>query len=235
MSTPVSKVLLLPGLDGTGRLFAPLQNALAEKLDTTAIAYGDERVFEEYVETVGARLADAGTILIGESFSGPIALSLMARFPTRIRCAVLCATFAVSPLRSLCSASGVVPTWAFRPGALRRTLIHYFGLNGELHHSIVPEIMEVARSVQGAITKSRLTLLSQVDMRPLLRSLQHPVMHLQASHDRVVGNHLSRQLVGGLPKVDSRIIRGPHMLAQTRPAECAAAILDFLDSLNVTE
>ncbi|MDP1929867.1 MAG: alpha/beta hydrolase [Gammaproteobacteria bacterium] len=222
------KVLLLPGLDGTGRLFAPLQAALAGNLDTTAIAYGDERLLEDYVETVAANMADADTVLIAESFSGPVALALMSRFPSQIRCAVLCATFAVSPLRFLCGVAGMLPTWVFQASPLRGTLIRHFALNSEIHHDIVPEVMAVVRSVPDAVTKSRLKMLSRVDLRPLLSSIKHPVLCLRASDDRVVNNMLCRQLMDGLPNVDASTIRGPHMLAQTRPTECARAILLFL-------
>lgn len=227
----VKRVLLLPGLDGTGRLFAPLQAELAEDLETTAIRYTDERVFEEYLQTVAGRMADTGNILMAESFSGPIALALLSRFPSRIRCAVLCATFAVSPFRNLCHAARLVPVWSFRSSPLRRSLIRHFGLNGELHHSIVPEVIDAADGVPGVVTKSRLSVLSQVNMLPLLSGIQHPILILQASHDRVVSRRLGRQLIDGLPRAQMRIIEGPHMLMQTRPAECATAIRDFLHTL----
>lgn len=223
-------MLLLPGLDGTGRLFAPLQAALTEDFDAFAIAYGDEFRFEEYVETVAGTMSDTGNVLFAESFSGPIALALMRQFPMRIRCAVLCATFAVSPFRTLCRAAGMVPTWGFRSGSLRRNLIRRFALNGEMHHAIFPEMLEVIDSVPTTVTRSRLELLSQVDMRPILTEIHQPVLYLQASRDRVVGPRLSRQLIDGLPQVDARIFDGPHMLAQTRPHDIALAIEGFLQT-----
>lgn len=234
-SVSVQRILLLPGLDGTGRLFAPLQAALSESIEAVAIAYSDERRFEEYVETIAGRMSDTGNVLFAESFSGPIALALIHQFPSRIRCAILCATFAVSPFRTLCRAAGIVPTWGFRSGSLRHNLIRHFALNGEMHHAILPEILDVTDSVPAAVTRSRLELLSQLDMRPILTEIRQPVLYMQASRDRVVGQWLSRQLIEGLPEVDARIIAGPHMLAQTRPRECARAIEEFLLNSHVMQ
>ncbi|OGT72765.1 MAG: hypothetical protein A3H44_07180 [Gammaproteobacteria bacterium RIFCSPLOWO2_02_FULL_57_10] len=222
------RLLLLPGLEGTGRLFAPLQAALADDIEIVVIAYRDEQTLEEYVQSVANRMADTNNVLIAESFSGPIALALLSRYPSRIRCAVLCATFAVSPLRTFCRAARFMPTWGFRTSPLRRALIRLFALNGETHQPIVQEIMAVTGSVPAAVTKSRLAVLSQIDLRPVLASIHLPVLYLQASRDRVVSRRLSRQVIEGLPRVEARVIDGPHMLAQTRARECANAIKEFL-------
>lgn len=221
-------LLLLPGLEGTGRLFTPLQAALADEFEIVVIAYRDEQTFDEYVQSIASQMADTDNVLIAESFSGPIALALLARYPTRIRCAVLCATFATSPFRTFCSLARLIPTWAFRSGPLRRTLIRRFALNGETHHEILQEIMDVTSSVPAYMTKSRLAVLSLIDLRPVLNSIHHPVLYLQASRDRVVSKRLSHQLIEGLSSVNVRVIDGPHMLAQTRPRECANAIKEFL-------
>ena len=223
-----TRLMLLPGLEGTGRLFAPLQAALADDVEIVVIAYRDEQVFDEYVESVASRMADIDNVLVAESFSGPIALTLLSRYPSRLRCAVLCATFSTSPFRTFCSLARLVPSWAFRAGPLRRALIRRFALNGETHHEIVQEIMDVTSSVPAAMTKSRLAVLSQIDLRPILAKIHHPILYLQAGRDRVVSKRLSHQLLEGLTSVNVRVIDGPHMLAQTRPLECASAIRNFL-------
>src|SRR5687767_13530285 len=94
-------LVLLPGFDGTGKLFGPLQAALGTDVVSRTVRYDAERSLEDYIDTVTRILPQENAVLVAESFSGPVALSLLARHPTRIKCAVLCATFAVSPFRSL--------------------------------------------------------------------------------------------------------------------------------------
>ena len=72
-------MILMPGFDGTGELFSPLIAALPPTHRPTVIRYRDETKFDDYLETASAALPDHGAILIAESFSGPIALGLMAR------------------------------------------------------------------------------------------------------------------------------------------------------------
>lgn len=55
-----------------------------------------------------------------------------------------------------------------------------------------------------------------------------PVLFLQPTRDRIVSDRLSRQLRQALPRVKVQRIDGPHLLLQSRPAQCAAAITGFL-------
>lgn len=72
-------MILMPGFDGTGELFSPLIAALSPHHRPTVIRYRDERTFDDYIDTASAALPERDAILIAESFSGPIALGLMAR------------------------------------------------------------------------------------------------------------------------------------------------------------
>lgn len=90
------KLVLLPGMDGTGRLFAPLLSRLDDRLEPVVIAYpGHEQLdYDQLHEFVRARLPKGEPfILLGESFSGPVAITLAATAPTGLCGLILCATF----------------------------------------------------------------------------------------------------------------------------------------------
>jgi pimeloyl-ACP methyl ester carboxylesterase len=131
------QLVLLPGFDGTGELFGPLQAALGEDVASAAVRYDAERSINEYIDSVARILPRENAVLVAESFSGPIALSLLARYPARIRCAVLCATFSVSPFRSLTRAAGYVPTFFFTPTRMQKPLLRGFCLNGESDEAVL--------------------------------------------------------------------------------------------------
>ena len=76
---------LLPGFDGTGELFGPLQAALGNDVVANAIRYEAEHSFEDYVDSVARILPRENAVLVAESFSGPVALSLLERYPDRIK------------------------------------------------------------------------------------------------------------------------------------------------------
>ena len=221
-------LILLPGLDGTGELFAPLLQALDENVTTTVVRYGAELTFDEYVESAGKVLPEQ-CVLIAESFSGPVAIAVAARHPQKIRRLVLCATFAASPFRALLSAVRFVPARLFRPNLLLPTIVNYFCFSGT-SVSVRPSPVAVVSTVPPAIMRARLACLAKVDVRPLLPRIATPTLYLRASTDRIVSSRLSRELTSQLPNVTITEIDGPHLLLQTRPRECAAAIATFVQT-----
>ncbi|WP_283190454.1 hypothetical protein [Pseudomonas sp. PMCC200344] len=97
-STPT--LVLLPGMDGTGELFAAFASSMEREFDTLIITYPPniplsytalESLVRESLPT------DRPFVLLGESFSGPIAISLSARQPPQQLGLVLCGTFARNP------------------------------------------------------------------------------------------------------------------------------------------
>lgn len=80
-----------------------------------------------------------------------------------------------------------------------------------------------------AIMRARLACLGTVDVRPLLNRVAAPVLYLRASQDRIVSARLGRELTSQLSNVTVAEIKGPHLLLQARPRECAAAISKFIE------
>ncbi|WP_161830311.1 alpha/beta fold hydrolase [Steroidobacter agaridevorans] len=222
------QLVLLPGFDGTGELFWPLRAALGEDVASATVRYDAERSLDEYIDSVARILPHENAVLVAESFSGPVALSLFARYPARIKCAVLCATFAVSPFRTLTHAARYMPTFLFTPTRMQKPLLRGFCLNGEGDDALVDRAASVVRSLSAATIRNRLRVLSGIDVTALLPRITAPVLYLQATRDRIVSDRLSRQLTQALPRATVQQIDGPHLLLQSRPAECATAIKRFL-------
>ena len=93
------KVVLLPGLDGTGRLFAPLLRALPG-LEPIVVSYPCREVLDVQglLHVIEGALPTEPYILVAESFSGPLAVRVAARRPLGLRGLVLVASFVRSPL-----------------------------------------------------------------------------------------------------------------------------------------
>src|ERR1700722_15702641 len=102
-------LVLLPGLDGSGVMFRPLLSYLPKEILSIVVSYppGEVRSYDELLPLVLAAIpADFPVILLGESFSGPLAIMAAAKYPPGLIGVVLCATFVRNPV------------W-FRPGWLR--------------------------------------------------------------------------------------------------------------------
>src|SRR5262245_5039352 len=93
----MAKLILMPGMDGTGELFAPFLDALGDSIESCVLQYPTHEPlrYSELLPRVRAELPHSGSfVLLGESFSGPLALMLAAEQPAGLCGVVLCASFA---------------------------------------------------------------------------------------------------------------------------------------------
>jgi pimeloyl-ACP methyl ester carboxylesterase len=93
-------LVLLPGLDGTGQLFAEFVKVLGPHIDTLVVPYPKDRAlgYDELETLVLAALPTAGPfVVLGESFSGPLAIRIAARAPPGLAAVILSASFAKNP------------------------------------------------------------------------------------------------------------------------------------------
>ncbi|MGH3626194.1 MAG: hypothetical protein ACRDRL_01935, partial [Sciscionella sp.] len=70
-------------MDGTGDLFAPLIDALGDNIPCSVVRYPDESLDYAGHEAIAraALPANGPYVILGESFSGPIAVSIAASEP----------------------------------------------------------------------------------------------------------------------------------------------------------
>ena len=119
-------LVLLPGLDGTGKLFADFLKALDLGVRTRVVPYPPDVPlgYDELEPLVRAALPAQGAfVLLGESFSGPLAIRIAARPPPGLTGLILCVTFASNPYPRLAWARRLaafiplksVPRWIRAP------------------------------------------------------------------------------------------------------------------------
>jgi pimeloyl-[acyl-carrier protein] methyl ester esterase len=227
---PSPVLILLPGLDGTGKLFTEFLKMLDPSIGTTIVSYPNDVPlgYDELETVVSAALpADRPFILLGESFSGPLAIRIAARQPAWLAGLILCVTFASNPY-----------PWA---GAWARPLAAYLPLKslprwiraplmwGSSSPNRAPRQSERAMAqVSAAVIRHRIAALLAVDEISSLPKISVPALVLCATRDRVVSEAATRRLMHGIAHAQRVDIEGPHLLLQTCAAQCAAAVLSFM-------
>ena len=224
-------LILLPGLDGTGLMFGPFLAAL-EGVDTQVVRYPSALTsYPACLHFVRTQLPrERPFLLLGESFSGPVALALAAERPAGLQALVLCGTFARSPrprLARLAPLLGLLPARRLPERILRWILLGTWA---------TPELVALARAMgaeasPGAM-KARLRAVAAVDHTALLARIQVPALALAGSRDRLVPRTALGWLRAHLPGLDVVTLDGPHWLLQARPGACAQALRDFLARLR---
>jgi pimeloyl-ACP methyl ester carboxylesterase len=100
--------LLLPGLDGTGRLFARLYPLLDPALDARVVSFPTDRALG-YNDLLAELEVPSGPFaIVAESFSGPLGILLASKHPMQVTGLVLVASFVrnPSPLARIAAALG---------------------------------------------------------------------------------------------------------------------------------
>src|ERR1700761_2625283 len=98
MSTPT--LVLLPGLDGTGDFFRPLVETLDGSIPTRIVRYPVDGCYDYDTcrELVRRELPVNGSyVVLGESFSGPLAIELAAESPPGLAGVILSSSFVANP------------------------------------------------------------------------------------------------------------------------------------------
>jgi pimeloyl-ACP methyl ester carboxylesterase len=224
----MTRLVLLPGMDGTGDLFGAF--VAAGRVDATIIRYPTDRAlgYGELEQLVVSELPPKTPyVLLGESFSGPIALSIAARRPAYLRGVVLGCSFARNPRPGLRPLRGLV-NWL--PGRPPIDPLMWF-LAGRFS---TPELREALSralvQVSPAALRARMTAVIGLDVVSKLSSIAVPLMYLRASEDRVVPAAASEIILKNVPGSRVEELVGPHFLLQTRPKEVATMVEGFIQA-----
>jgi pimeloyl-[acyl-carrier protein] methyl ester esterase len=112
----MTALVVLPGLDGTADMLSAFANAARTHFSNVqVIAYPPDKAlgYRSLEELVRAKLpTDGAFVLLGESFSGPIAISIAGDPPVGLVGLVLSTTFAKAPiplLTPLAAFAGLAP------------------------------------------------------------------------------------------------------------------------------
>lgn len=185
-------VVLLPGLDGSGLLFQQLVDRTPPGFSTQVIAYpGDEVLrYAELEPLVRAQLPDGPYLLVGESYSSPLAVKLAARPTGDLRGLVLAAGFVTAPARRFWR---LLP-WraAFALPAPASWLRWVMGLGTG---SGVDRLRVAVGSASTKVLAARVREALEVDVREELSRVRCPLLYLAAAHDRVVPQRCAREVL----------------------------------------
>ena len=223
------KLVLLPGLDGTGVLFEPLLRALPQTLTPVVQSYPGEvpLSYDELLPLAQAALpVSEPYILLGESFSGPLALRIAATNPAGLKGIILCASFVCNPVKFFPRACRDLirpfifsswPPW-FR---LRALFVGYasramFELVERAHKIVTAEVMA-----------ARAREIVAVNAEDALAACRVPVLYIAGASDRLVPEHNRRRIKRIKPSVKVVVLPSPHMVLQNVPEAAAEVIADF--------
>lgn len=224
----MTALVVLPGLDGTATMLSAFADAARPHFSNVqVIAYPPDRMlgYRALEEIVRAKLpTDGAFVLLGESFSGPIAISIAGNPPPGLVGLVLSTTFSKAPIPLL---APLAPFAAFAPvRRLPMALLSWFLLGQwstpELRSSLASALAQVSPSV----LRSRAATALEANASASLGAISMPVLYLRATHDRLLPAKTIDRITAAIPQASVVEIPGPHLLLQAAPEHAAKVIVE---------
>jgi pimeloyl-ACP methyl ester carboxylesterase len=215
--------ILLPGLDGTGDLFAPFVAAAPTAVHAVVVRYPANEASLEALERHARDQLTDPCIVIAESFSGLIGARLAS--DPKVRALVLCNSFVSSPVPTAIRHLPLGPLFEIPAPA---SVLRFVLLGKTAEPELVARTQSAIRRVPGRVFAERITEICRTDAREALRSLSKPILYLRGADDRTLSERCWNEIHEVRPDAEIVTIDGPHLLLQTAPRECWRAIQRFI-------
>jgi pimeloyl-ACP methyl ester carboxylesterase len=225
-----TRAILLPGLDGSGRLFAPLLAAGPRALDPDPVSFPPDAPlgYDDLVALARRRLPRGRFVLLAESFSGPVAIRLAAERPRGLVALVLAATFLHRPLNPLLQPVRGIVGARLLGLPMPAPVIRHFMAGPDAPDAVVAEVQRAVAAVPAEVLAHRSAEALRVDAREALAGVDAPVLFLAPTRDRLIRTDAHADVLAIRPDAEIVHLEGPHMILQRCPHASLARIEEFL-------
>ena len=199
-------LVLVPGIDGTGRLFHRQVPRLASRYRTVTYTLRDDAdTMDELVEDLAAVIRTVGrgpAVVIGESFGGTVALSVGLAHPELVRALVVVNSFArFLPQVRLHLAIGALRLMPWQTMPLVRRLTAFRLHSRYTHRAEIRRFLELTRETRRDGYVARLRILRDYDARDRLGALRVPTLFLASELDHLIpsvreGRYMAERVPG---------------------------------------
>ena len=223
-------LVLLPGFDGSGRLFSPLHKELSDSVNTIVLSYPSDKVMTYYdlCHYLKDELPDSPYVILGESFGGPLTLMLSKYANENLKGIILCVSFVKNPqvLFSKFIRPFLKPKHLQKetPAVYIKTML----TNGVANVKLIKNIQAATRELTRDVYFYRLREIADVDVTNILEKCELPILYLRAKKDRLVYESSMKWIQEKGKNVTVDYFDAPHMLLQTQPKQSAMVIQKFL-------
>lgn len=224
-------VLLLPGMDGTGELLTELADGLSAHRPVQVIAYPLDRPlgYDDLVAFVVARAPKEKFVVVGESFSGPIAIEIAAT-DRRVVGLILASSFARHRMPAFLAPLAQMLDMRWMPTNIVAAAL----LGPAATPDLKARLARVLAGIPREIIRTRASEALRVDKRDRLREVTCPVLCLRGRFDRLAGTKYLDEIRSAQPGCQVLWLDAPHMLLETHADEAAKAINRFCERLNTS-
>jgi len=224
------KLILLPGLDGTGELFQPLLDELPKHLKTLVITYPNNTLltYKELTDLVISSLPqDERFILVAESFSGAIAYNIAQKKSKNLVSIIFVATFLNNPRPFISQLLVIVPFKYIFNLRSPKFLLKYIFFDLNVNFSVLTKLKKILNSIPSQIIIHRIKQIIALK-KPKIQ-IDMNVYYILAKKDKIIPKKSLVLFKSSFNKIEVYQVNGGHLILQSFPKECGSIIVNILE------
>jgi pimeloyl-ACP methyl ester carboxylesterase len=174
-------------------------------------------------------------VLLGESFSSPLAIHLAGSRPSNLAGLIICAGFVSNPFpqaRFLMKA--LAKPFLFRLPAPE--FINKYFLTGWSESAVlIRRVRENLLPVAPDVIAGRVQEILNCDARQDLVRVNVPILDLRGAYDRLIGRKCMEEIQKARTGIRRVSLPAPHLILQRKPHEAADAVVNFVREIETEQ
>lgn len=218
------KIILLPGMDGTGLLFKPLFDNLPKSFDIEIVnlneLIGD--CFVEQAVSLNQQFTHTPIFIVAESYSGLIAYEYCRLFKEQVIGVIFVASFISSPT-FFSQYATLLPVFLMKSNIISNLSLNGIGFDGNGSRQQISSVFESISNAGSTKIKKRLANIAELKQATELVKI--PAVYIRPTNDLLVSNKAVSHVKNTFSLLKIVEVEGGHFIAQMQPRRCADIVL----------
>ena len=225
------RLVLLPGMDGTGWLLEKFAAALPAALRPFIVRYPPTGCtsYKEVAEFLHSAGIDSEPfVLLAESYSSVAAITLAAANPPNLKGLILCVGFATPPVHRLLRPISTLLTHVLFAIPRPAFVTKHWTAGSDAPEELIQKLKRVRITIPVETFAARIRAILGCDARADLAKVHVPVLFLHAKDDWLIDIDKLEEMRTIQPAAEVEIFPGPHLLLERHPQEAADRVARFI-------
>jgi len=224
----ISTLVLLPGMDGTGKLFTEFLSYYEGDHLVISLPESGPQDHATLANVINRQLPNESYILLAESFSGGIVPELLKLNPTHIKGVIFVASFLSSPRSYLIGLAKLIPIKALVSLPLSNIAHRLLFLGQEATKLLLSKFVNVIRSIPKQVLRNRLEVMKRLQLPETTFDI--PTIYIRALSDRLISTKKSQEVANVFNHIEFVELEGPHFILHAQPRESAVLVNKLIQS-----
>ena len=224
------KLVLLPGMDGTGELFDNfLRHFKAEFITECIVIKLPQQGAQDHAslaKIITKKLPEEDFVLLAESFSGGLVPELLNSKKHNIKGVIFVASFLSCPNKFLLPIARILPLKTLTSIPLSGIALKFLFLGKQAPDELIKKFIHAIKSVPNKTLKERLNVMYQQQIPD--KTYDIPTFYIKAANDYLVPKKKKDELNRIFKNTVNKEINGPHFILQAHPKKTAMLISEIV-------